>query len=183
MGITEELEDAAGMVPPVISLKLINNLTIYCDDPNIDDIYDGHDTISDEITERLTPFLTNITINEIWKSCNKNIQYIDRAICQPYPVLCHATNCLFERFIIDGCKQKSNVVEENILILPRKPYFVSFPDNERVSCDEDVNVTTALPSDRFIIPDINPGCRTVDYIYYYVDKLEAKSKCAEKIYR
>ncbi len=182
--MTEEVEDAAGMMPPVISLKLTENVTIYCDDPNIDDIYDGHDSMSDQITERLTPLLTNITIDEIWKSCTKNIQHIARAFCNPHPTVCHATTCRFERYIIDGCKQKSNQVEESILILPRKPYFVSFPDNERVSCDEEANVTGlhTLP-DRFKQPVINPGCRNADFVYFYEDKFDTTSKCAEKIYR
>jgi choice-of-anchor A domain-containing protein len=176
-GITEILLEAYGMTPPVISIKNKVNKTIHCDDPQIDDVFDQGEY---KVTQRLKFFLTSITLEDIYKTCMSNITYIDNVECSIDKDVCGAQNCLFERYIFDGCKQISNTVYENIRILPRKPYFEEFPDNIPVKCDENINVTSTFI--RFKQPKVNPGCRGLEYNLYYEDVLDEK-KCEQKIYR
>ena len=175
VGITEDLKDAFGMTPPIISIKVKTNATsIYCDNPLIDDVYDQDES---KIVDRLKlHFLTRITIDDIYKKCDQNIEYVNDYECVPYENVCHAVVCHFKRYIYDGCKQKSNVVDESVIILPRSPYFIEFPDNIGVSCDESANAT------RYIMPKVNPGCRGSLYALFYNDKLDNR-KCEQKIYR
>ena len=178
VGITEVLKDAFGMTPPVISIKSRKNLTVYCDDPHIDDVYDGSEV---QIIDRLKHFLTKISLDDVYKKCESNIEYVDRAECEPDEEICDATKCVFERYVFDECKQKSNVLYETIRILPRSPFFVDFPDNTPVDCNENVNTDTASPN-RFQLPSVNPGCRGALHNLFYVDSLYI-SQCEEKVYR
>ena len=102
--------------------------------------------------------------------------------CKQHEFICDATVCEYKRYIFDGCNQKSNVLYESVLVLPRKPFFVSFPDNTPVACDEDVDLTTCPPN-RFKDPIINPGCRGSLALLRYTDTIDDKEKCAQKIFR
>ena len=67
-----------------------------------------------------------------------------------------------------------------IRILPRKPFFVEFPDNIPVKCDENINVTSTI--NRFKQPKVNPGCRGMEYNLYY-DDIQDEKVCEQKVYR
>lgn len=102
--------------------------------------------------------------------------------CQEDEEICGAHKCMFTRFIYDGCGQISNRVYEEIRILPRRPYFRSFPGNFPVECNENMNVTQNM--DRFVLPvDFHTGCRGVDVSLAYEDELVRGSACAHTIYR
>jgi hypothetical protein len=133
------------------------------------------------IIDRLKNVLTKITIDDIWKSCTSGISYINLAVCRPHETICDATVCVYERYIYDGCNQKSNTVYESVLVLPRAPFFVEFPGNINVACNEDVDLKTAS-IDRFKHPIVNPGCRGALALLSYTDTKD-NTKCAEKIYR
>ena len=137
LGITQELLDAYGMRPPIISLEQPRNPIIYCDDPSIDGVY-GED---DEKTVNLmSVHLSPLNIESIYSKCNESIEYTNAASCSEDPDVCGATLCTYRRSILDGCKQKSNTVYESVRILPRRPFFRTFPDDLTVSCDRDVKV-------------------------------------------
>lgn len=102
--------------------------------------------------------------------------------CQEDEEICGAHKCHFTRFIYDGCGQISNRVSETIRVLPRRPYFRSFPDNIPVECNENMNVTQNI--DRFVLPwDFHTGCRGVDAYLSYEDELVHGSKCVHTVYR
>lgn len=102
--------------------------------------------------------------------------------CEEDEEICGASVCKFKRFIYDGCNQISNILNETIRVLPRRPRFRSFPDNFELGCDENANVT--MNWDRFVIPeDFNPGCRGVDVALRYEDELVRGPKCSHTVYR
>lgn len=90
VGVTEELKDAFGMQPPVISLSLPINPTIYCDDPEIDEHYNVND---DLLIEGLRKHLTPIVIEEVWKSCRSNYRYTN-IIYQIFISLFYHLSCI-----------------------------------------------------------------------------------------
>lgn len=70
-GETEDLDDAVGMVPPVISLNRPQNPEIYCDDPDIDPYYGEDD---EKVTEVMRKHLTNIKIEKFYKRCGSRYE-------------------------------------------------------------------------------------------------------------
>lgn len=176
--ISTDLIDAYGMNPPFISLNDPKNPKIYCDDPEIEMFYGDDDN---KVIEGLRKHLTPIFVEQIYTKCKSNIENHDIADCFEHETICGATNCRFTRYIFDGCGQKSNEIFEDMVILPRKPYFVKFPDNMPLSCDETKNVTDNIS--RFVVPEINSGCRNVETDLYYDDTLINENICTEYVYR
>jgi hypothetical protein len=189
LGITQELIDAFGMRPPVISLKKsATNPTIYCDDPEIHASYGENDEAT---VAGLRKHLNEIQIDEIYASCKSSIHHGDEVKCMPDDEVCGATKCKFKRFILDSCSQKSNIITESVRILPRPLKFRSFPDNIPVNCNENINVSTANGQEeggegrsslRFILPEINTGCRNVETNMLYEDEF-FQDKCSHTIHR
>ncbi len=168
------------MSPPIISLKPKNKLTINCNDPLIDSIFDNGEQVFDRIQSLLTP----LKIEEVFKKCRDPIDFRNVPTCSSDDPVCGATTCRFERFIFDGCKQRSNSVYESVTILPVKPFFVKFPRDQRVACDENVDPSRENQT-LFEIPIANPGCRGSDVDFSFVDKLmwPDKQQCNERVYR
>lgn len=176
-GVSDLLKDTMGMQPPIISLDEARNPTIYCDDPTIDSSYGEN---AGETLKGLEKHLTPLRMEQVFKSCRSNIQYRNDAQCDPDETVCGATICFFDRYIYDGCGQESNHVRESVRILPRMPFFKEFPNNIIVSCDE--NISPIIDTTKTKIPNINSGCRNVEYNVEYEDVL-LQSQCSHEIYR
>ncbi len=168
------------MSPPIISLKTNSNLTIFCDDPLIDSVFEH----SDKVIDRLQGLLTPLKLEEVFKKCRTSIDYRNVATCSDDEHICGATTCRFERFIFDACKQRSNSVYESVTILPVRPFFVEFPPDERVACEESVDPSRENQT-RFALPRANPGCRGNDVDLSFVDRLmwPEREQCRERVYR
>lgn len=180
-GNTDDLQDAVGMSPPIISLFKPINPTIFCDDPEIDPYYND-DEQADKMMDVLKKYLTPIKIEQSYRSCRGFFDYIDLPECEEDEEICGATLCKFTRFIYDDCGQKSNELIEKIRILPRKPTFRNFPENFATECNENMNVTEN--ESRFVIPfPINTGCRGVYASIRYEDELVRGTKCTHTVYR
>lgn len=177
VGITDDLISIYGMNPPLIKLESPNNPVLYCNDPKIDKYYNEDNT---KLLLEIRKMLGKVIVDQVYSKCASNIEYQDLANCTQHESICGATFCRFTRYVFDGCGQKSNEVFEDAVILPQKPFFKSFPTNLVLSCDENKKVESNF--EKFILPEVDSGCRNVR-TNLKINDLLIDHRCSESIFR